>query len=190
MPSNIKLMMMWGNVREYATQASNFQKSSATQSTYLSIQLAAYQANSASMMKPISLSVASGGSSGTAHYESALSEHHFCGLDLAICCDTTIHIDLWKHNRLPPGYWGETTLIPKISKTNGFETDAVICSMIFCCGYQALTLEYLFTSCMCLYEPNQQEKYKVNLSRQMKRKTWRKKTKTATNPTRWAPTSF
>ena len=132
MPSNIKLMMMWGNVREYATQASNFQKSSATQSTYLLMQLAAYQANSASMMKPISLSVASGGSSGTAHYESALSEHHFCGLDLPICCDTTIHIDLWKNYRLPPRVLRWNHLDSKISKTNGFETDAVICSMIFC----------------------------------------------------------
>ena len=123
--------MMWGNVREYATQASNFQKSSATQSIYLLIQLAAYQANSASMMKPISLSVASGGSSGTAHSESALSEHHFCGLDLPICCDTTIHIDLWKNYRLPPRVLRWNHLDSKISKTNGFETDAVICSMIF-----------------------------------------------------------
>ena len=118
-----------------------------------------------------------GGSSGTAHYESALCEHHFCGLDLAICCDTTIHIDLWKNNRLPPRVLRWNHLDSKISKTNGSETDAVICSMIFFVGYQAVTLEYLFTSFMCLYEPNQQEKYKVNLSRQMKRKTWRKKQK-------------
>lgn len=80
---------------------------------------------------------------------------HFCGLDLAICCDTTIHIDLWKHNRLLPRVLRWNHLDSKISKTNGFETDAVICSMIFLLDTKpSLCNIFSLRLCACMNQTN------------------------------------
>lgn len=116
MPSNIKLMMMWGNVREYATQASNFQKLSATQSIYLLIQLAAYQANSASMMKPISLSVASGAQVGLRIMSRPSANTISVVWTLPSAVIPPFILTCEKITGCPQGYWGETTLIPKFQK--------------------------------------------------------------------------